>query len=164
MTTWTKILGAFVMIAVFLAWWVFPRPPVQTKSLIPSPTSEPAGVPIFPEPGRRSSETQAGEEPAVTYRVSAYCPCSRCCGKWADGITASGKPAVGLCIAAPPEIPFGSLVTVPGYGTAPVLDRGGAIRGLRMDVLFPTHEAALAWGVRYLPCVVHSPTPQEAGR
>jgi len=31
-----------------------------------------------------------------------------------------------------------------------VLDRGGAIRGNRLDVFFHTHEEALGWGVKYL--------------
>jgi hypothetical protein len=35
-----------------------------------------------------------------------------------------------------------------------VLDRGGAIKGHRLDVLFPTHEQARAWGVRKLRVTV----------
>ena len=31
-----------------------------------------------------------------------------------------------------------------------VLDRGGAIRGNRLDVFFGSHEKALRWGVKYL--------------
>jgi 3D (Asp-Asp-Asp) domain-containing protein len=55
-------------------------------------------------------------------------------------------------------MPFGTLVTVPGYGTVRCEDRGGAIRGRRLDVLFPTHAEARAWGVRY--CETN---PQHAG-
>ena len=84
------------------------------------------------------------------WRISAYCICSRCCGKWSDGITASGKPAVGKLIAAPPEIPFGTWIDIPGYGIAEVLDRGGVIKGRRLDLLFSNHQAALNWGVQYL--------------
>ena len=36
----------------------------------------------------------------------------------------------------------------------PVLDRGGAIKGQRLDLLFPTHEAAIQWGVRMLPVTI----------
>ncbi len=36
----------------------------------------------------------------------------------------------------------------------PVLDRGGVIKGHRLDVLFPTHEAAMQWGVRRLEVTI----------
>ncbi len=85
--------------------------------------------------------------------VSAYCPCEKCCGKFADGITASGAPAVGFLVAAPPAIPFGTMLTIEGYaGGKPVevLDRGGSIKGNRLDLLFDTHQEALNWGRQYL--------------
>ncbi|KKM95448.1 hypothetical protein LCGC14_1188200 [marine sediment metagenome] len=89
--------------------------------------------------------------PAQLYRVTAYCPCKICCGRWADGYTASGKPAVGLIVAAPPNIPFGTVLGIPGYSLrAVVQDRGGAITGDRLDVLFATHQEALNWGVQEL--------------
>ncbi len=88
--------------------------------------------------------------PGRIMRVSAYCPCKKCCGKWADGYTASGKPAVGLIVAAPPGMPFGTVLEIPGYGRCRVQDRGGAITGNRLDVLFATHEQAKQWGVQYL--------------
>ena len=50
-------------------------------------------------------------------------------------------------------LPFGSIVTVPGYHDGrpvPVLDRGGRIKGKRLDVLYPTHEMARGWGSREL--------------
>ncbi len=83
------------------------------------------------------------------WRVTAYCPAACCCGNFADGLTASGVPAVGLIVAAPPDIPFGTPLTVQGYGYAVVADRGGAITGRKLDVLFKTHQEALNWGVRY---------------
>ena len=96
----------------------------------------------------------------VEAEVTAYCPCSRCCGKWADGITASGtaiKDTEGAFVAAPKGIPYQTLVQVLGYaGGRPVkvLDRGGAIHArdgrLRLDVFFPSHRKALEWGRRIM--------------
>ena len=100
-----------------------------------------------------SSEVVAvRDESAATdfYRVTAYCPCEKCCGKWADGITASGRPAVGKIVAAPPDMPFGTVLEIPGYGRCRVQDRGGAITGNKLDVLMESHKAALDWGVKYL--------------
>ena len=91
-------------------------------------------------------------------RVSAYCPAKCCCGKYADGVTASGhriQPGDKFC-AAPKSIPFGTMIDIPGYGRVPVLDRGGAIKEGRLDVYFDDadgksgHERALIWGVRNL--------------
>ena len=88
-----------------------------------------------------------------TYKVTAYCPCEKCCGRFADGFTASGRAAEGFFVAAPPDIPFGTLLSIPGYNDGipvPVLDRGNAINGNKLDVFFPTHKEALEWGVKYL--------------
>lgn len=85
----------------------------------------------------------------VEMDVTAYCPCELCCGRFADGITASGKPATGFLVAAPPNIPFGTLMVIPGYANGlpvPVLDRGGSIKADKIDVLFPSHQEALNWG------------------
>ena len=92
--------------------------------------------------------------------VTAYCPCPKCCGKHATGLTASGKPTSsnnGRFVAAPADLPFGSKVSVPGYNhgrPVPVLDRGGAIKGTRLDVFFPTHDEARQWGRRWVAVTV----------
>jgi len=93
--------------------------------------------------------------------VTAYSPDERSCGKWADGITASGFSVwtnAGKLVAADTHLlPFGTLLTIPGYNggkPVPVLDRGGKIKGLRLDVLYPTHEIALRWGVQKLDITV----------
>ena len=80
------------------------------------------------------------------FEVTAYCPNECCCGKYADGITASGEPAIGKFCAADSIIPFGLKLDIPGYGIVPVLDRGGKIKGRKLDVFFPTHQEALEWG------------------
>jgi len=88
--------------------------------------------------------------------VTAYCPCTECCGTNAQGITASGRPVSangGKFVAADTDLSFGTLLLIPGYNDGrptEVLDRGGAIKGNRLDVYFPTHEEAKQWGVRRL--------------
>ena len=95
------------------------------------------------------------KEPTKTIRVTAYCPCEKCCGKWSDGQTASGYwiRLGDRFVAAPRHIPFGTKMIVPGYNNdqpVEVKDRGGAITVDRLDVYFDTHQEALNWGVRYL--------------
>jgi len=89
-----------------------------------------------------------------TCEVTAYCPCKKCCGRFADGVTASGVPAIGPIVAAPSNVCFNAIVFVPGYGLATVQDRGGAIMGNRLDVLMPTHWAAREWGRQVLTVLV----------
>lgn len=71
--------------------------------------------------------------------------------------TASGKTLQVGYVSAPGEIPFGSIVDIPGIekqlGVAElkVYDRGGAIKRLssnkiRIDVAFPTRSGALKFG------------------
>jgi len=84
------------------------------------------------------------------YKVTAYCPCKKCCGEYADGVTASGyiiQKGDKFC-ASP--LPFGTILNIPGYGVVPVRDRGGAIKENSIDVYFDTHQEALNWGVQYL--------------
>jgi 3D (Asp-Asp-Asp) domain-containing protein len=85
------------------------------------------------------------ERKGVDMNVSAYCTCVKCCGEYADGITASGKPAKGLICAAPPEYPFGTKFDVDGVVYV-CEDRGGLIKGNKLDLLFPSHQAALNYG------------------
>ena len=88
-------------------------------------------------------------------RVTAYCPCEKCCGKFSDNVTSSGY-IIGegdRFVAAPEEYDFGTSVAIPGYSNdQPVLvrDRGGAIKGNTLDVFFDTHQEALEWGVKFL--------------
>ena len=110
-----------------------------------------------------SKLAQAGyENSVVRMKVTAYCPCSKCCGKWADGVTAYGHPIQkgDKFVAADKRYPFGTIMHVPGYshyyldGAVRVLDRGGAIKGNHIDVYFDTHQEALDWGVQYLDVTI----------
>lgn len=78
--------------------------------------------------------------------ATAYCPCSKCCGK-SDGITATGtKATAGRTIAVDPSvIPYGSEVIINGH-TYVAEDTGGAIKGNRIDIYFATHEDAKSFG------------------
>ncbi len=101
--------------------------------------------------------------PARTMRmkVTAYSPDEQSCGAFADGLTSSLHNVwtnAGRLVAADSRVlPLGSIISVPGYDNGrlvPVLDRGGAIKGRRLDVLYPTHAQARTWGVQNLDIVV----------
>lgn len=94
-------------------------------------------------------------------RVTAYSPDHRSCGEFADGQTATlhsvWTNGMRLAAADPTVLPYGTMLTVPGYADdeiIPVLDCGGAIKGARLDLLYATHERALQWGVQDLRVVI----------
>ena len=98
-----------------------------------------------------STITTTGE--TKIFKITAYCPCSKCCGKQ-TGITASGTRATaGRTIAASSQFAFGTKLVING-NVYTVEDRGGAIKGNKIDIYMNTHAEALAWGVRYLPVQV----------
>lgn len=91
--------------------------------------------------------------------VTAYCPCTKCCGENARGLTASGHDVSynnSRFVAADTNLPFGTKLVIPGYagGAVEVIDRGGAIKGNKLDVFFATHEEALQWGRQIIEVTV----------
>ena len=85
--------------------------------------------------------------------VTGYSPDARSCGDSADGLTATLHSVqtnnMKLVAADTSILPYGSMVSVPGYDAGevvPVLDCGGAIKGRRLDLLFPTDHEAREWG------------------
>ncbi|WP_412767176.1 3D domain-containing protein [Brevibacillus agri] len=63
------------------------------------------------------------------------------------GITASGaRVREGVTAACPPELPFGTRVHIEGVGERVCLDRGGAIKGRRLDVYMTDRSEALRFG------------------
>lgn len=118
--------------------------PVQT-------TVEDKPVPLVDtveEPEEPEQETEL--QSLGTFRLTAYCACAECCGQWADGITYTGTEATPDRTVAvdPTVIPLGSTVLIDGQEYV-AEDIGGAIKGARIDIFFPTHQAALQFGVQY---------------
>lgn len=146
------------------------RPPVRASGdSTPSTLTEPAlsqpSVAVESAPDASDLAIYNGRPvravSTIRMKVTAYSPDFRSCGLSADGITASGYSVLtngGCMVAADPRVlPLGSLVSVPGYdhgAVVPVLDTGGAIKGQRLDVLYPTHEIARRWGVQDIEVTV----------
>jgi len=107
---------------------------------------------------RSSTAIEKAEELPRTVKVEAvatgYCPCEKCCGRFADGITANGRSVemhpYGIA-ADPLVLPYGAKIDVPGYGRAEVDDTGAAMSNSEVphvDLRFKTHDEALEWGRR----------------
>ena len=82
--------------------------------------------------------------------ASAYTASADECGK-SDGVTASGKKVKeNETIACPKSFAFGTKVNIEGYGTYICQDRGGAIKGNKIDIYMETKAEAFAFGRRNL--------------
>lgn len=81
------------------------------------------------------------------FKITHYCNCSKCCGKWAGGLTASGtKPTQGRTIAVDTKvIPMGSKVEINGH-IYTAEDTGGAIKGNKIDIFISSHSEAYRKG------------------
>lgn len=79
------------------------------------------------------------------YRISAYCPCEKCCG-WNTGITASGTQATAGRTVAMNGVPFGTKIVIDGHEYT-IEDRGGGLGSKIIDIYFDTHEEALNSGL-----------------
>ena len=93
----------------------------------------------------RESENDTGKY-LGKFKLTAYCNCAVCCGRWAGGPTASGKmPEQGRTIATG-VLPFGTKLNIGGK-IYTVEDRGTPYG--HIDVYMKNHADAQAFGVRY---------------
>ena len=111
----------------------------------------------------KDGDTNQAAEPVSLgeFKLTAYCSCEKCCGKWALNrpVDENGNEIVygaigerlveGYSIAVDPTvIPYRTEVIINGR-TYKAQDCGGAIKGNRIDVYFEDHQAALNFGVQY---------------
>lgn len=103
-------------------------------------------------------ETKLPSARVILMKVTAYCPCKKCCGDCTDGITSTGRNAwKTLGVAADPKLlPYGTKLEIPGVGLRTVDDAGGAMRqnaekGIyHIDLRMHSHPEAKKFGVRWL--------------
>ena len=99
----------------------------------------------------------------VRAKCTAYCPCRRCCGRFANGKTSTGRNAwrPDGCGVDPRLIPYGTLVKIPGAGIRKADDTGPAMRrssrrGIyHIDVRYASHWTARKWGKRWRRVVLY---------
>lgn len=81
-----------------------------------------------------------------TFKLTAYCNCSTCCGQWAGGATASGAMPVAGRTVAMAGVPFGTKLLING-NVYTVEDRGTPYG--HVDIYFNSHGEALNFGLQY---------------
>ena len=163
----TAFIAMFVVLSITLAAIAYvitrPEPEEQQPILEPvPPVEEQIQVEITEE---AIEEPEPEEEPELewislgTFRLTAYCPCEKCCGYWATVrpldeagnpivYTASGARAVaGTTIAVDPNvIPYGTEVKINDHIYI-AQDTGGGIKEKHIDIYYDDHDAALNSGL-----------------
>jgi 3D (Asp-Asp-Asp) domain-containing protein len=90
-----------------------------------------------------------------TYEVTAYTANAESTGKNPGdegyGITTSGEHVKeGLTVSCPQELALGTVIDIEGVGRRRCDDRGGAIKGKRLDLYIADLDRALEFGRRTL--------------
>lgn len=137
------LLAGILTIVLVLCVYVDSTPDAQPVEIVPTKiATEPREIEV--KTITREERTSLGE-----FTVTAYCPCNKCCGAWADGLTYTETVATeGRTIAVDPRvIPLGSTVEINGVRYV-AEDIGGAIKSDRVDIYFNNHEDAREWGVQ----------------
>ncbi|MFI8495137.1 ubiquitin-like domain-containing protein [Peribacillus butanolivorans] len=97
--------------------------------------------------GASNVNSTSGKEIYVS--STAYtASCKGCSGVTSMGVDLKSNPDAKIIAVDPSVIPMGSKVYVEGYGYAVAADKGGAIKGNRIDVFFSSKNDAYRWGVK----------------
>lgn len=81
-----------------------------------------------------------------TFKLTAYCPCTKCCGK-NDGITASGTVATQGRTVACNSLPAGTEVII--NEKRYIVEDTGNMGDEVIDIFFNNHQDALDFGVQH---------------
>lgn len=150
-------IGTVALLATSIVLISANKQEMTVQAHVEAPEVKKAVVVELPEPASEEPEAISLGE----FRLTAYCSCERCCGKWALNrpvdeagnqivIGASGERLIeGVSIAVDKEvIPYGSTVVINGKEYI-AHDCGGSIKKKRIDVYTSSHESALEFGVQY---------------
>ncbi len=103
-----------------------------------------------------------GKTPIVkTFNTSAYCSCTKCCGKTSNTTSSGVAPSTWHTIAAGTAYPLGTIIYIPALQDKPnggwfiVQDRGGSISSNKLDIYMGSHTQALQYGRKNLECYVY---------
>lgn len=148
-------------------WFVTDDPNYIPPSVIVTETTEPPvkeTEPVVTEPEKQEPELIS----LGRFKLTAYCGCRKCCGKYADNrpvdengnVIVTGSIGVrleaGISIAVDPRvIPYYSQVVINGH-TYTAHDTGGNIKGNRIDVYFDDHDEAWDFGTQYAEVFIYA--------
>ena len=146
----TKILRHGQEGRVKRVWHIWEKDGVETSRGILSEETLQESFDTVVLRGTHGSPTRGGDwRRPLVMEATAYDPGPKSCGKWASGYTATGaKAEKGIVAVDDRVIAMGTRMYIPGYGFALAADRGSAIKGMRIDLCYPTYAEAIQFGRR----------------
>ena len=87
-------------------------------------------------------------KPIGKYKLTFYCPCQRCSGKWGYRTSSGATCQEGTTVACA-ILPAGTRIYIDGYGYRTVQDTGGGVYGKHIDVFMESHSECLRHGIKY---------------
>jgi hypothetical protein len=82
------------------------------------------------------------------FKVTFFCLCILCTGKWHGHLTSSGEPAIPYLTAACEKRLSGWMIFIEGEGIRKCSTVGGKIGKGHIDLLLPSHSLARRNGVK----------------
>ncbi len=140
------VLGALIVFAVVL-FFVGCRSVKKTEAIMQDvlatePTTQAVSTTVQPT-------TQLMYLDMGKFKLTAYCPCYECSGKWGNMTSTGVRAKEGRTIAVDEDvIPYGYEVVI-GNNTYRAEDCGAKVNGKHIDIYFESHEEAEKFGIQY---------------
>lgn len=83
-----------------------------------------------------------------TYKLTFYCACRKCSGKWGHRTSSGATCEEGITVACA-VLPAGTHVWIEGFGERIVQDTGAGVKGKHIDIFMESHNECLKNGVQY---------------
>lgn len=86
------------------------------------------------------------------FKLTFYCPCRRCSGKWGHSTSSGAYATEGRTVAVDPRvISEGTHLYIEGWGEFIAEDVGGGVRGHHIDIFMENHNKCIddAHGVKH---------------
>ena len=154
--TLAALLVIILVLSIVLIWMLRGTESREAAAQATSPSPQPTAEPCVQQAPAKVLELYG------KCRVTAYCSCAKCCGKYAYNrpkdengkaivYGAAGVPLKqGVSVASP--LPLGTKISIPGLGNAEyiVQDRtakwvANKYKGMIVDVYFDNHKACWEW-------------------
>lgn len=86
------------------------------------------------------------------FKLTFYCPCRKCSGKWGHSTSSGAYATEGITVAVDPRvISEGTRLYIEGWGEFIAEDVGGGVRGQHIDIFMENHSKCIddAHGIKH---------------